>query len=93
MARVIVKFFLHLSKDEQRKRLLERVDTPDKNWKLSASDIRERKFWDSYQHAYEEELTHTSTEYAPWYIIPADHKWFARVAIASIIVANWKRSI
>jgi PPK2 family polyphosphate:nucleotide phosphotransferase len=85
---VILKFFLHLSKDEQRKRLLERVDTPDKNWKLSVSDVRERKFWEKYQHAYEEELTHTSTESAPWYIIPADHKWFARVAIASIIVAN-----
>jgi PPK2 family polyphosphate:nucleotide phosphotransferase len=85
---VILKFFLHLSKDEQRKRLLERVDTPDKNWKLSASDVREREFWDSYQKAYEEELTHTSTESAPWYIIPADHKWFARLAIASIIVAK-----
>lgn len=83
---VILKFFLHLSKEEQRKRLLERVDTPDKNWKLSAADISERKFWDSYQHAYQEELSHTSTEYAPWHIIPADHKWFARVAIASLIV-------
>jgi PPK2 family polyphosphate:nucleotide phosphotransferase len=85
---VILKFFLHLSKEEQRKRLLERVDTPDKNWKLSASDVREREFWDSYQKAYEEELTHTSTELAPWHIIPADHKWFTRVAIASIIVAK-----
>ncbi len=85
---VILKFFLHLSKEEQRKRLLERIDTPDKNWKLSASDVREREFWDSYQRAYEEELTHTSTEPAPWYIIPANHKWFARLAIASIIVAK-----
>lgn len=85
---LILKFFLNLSKGEQRKRLLKRIDTPDKNWKLSASDVRERTFWDSYQHAYEESLTHTSTEWAPWYIIPADHKWFARVAIASVIVAE-----
>ena len=84
----ILKFFLHLSKDEQRKRLLERIDTPDKNWKLSASDVHERKFWDDYQHVYEELLTHTSTTSAPWYIIPADHKWFSRVAIGSIIVAE-----
>ncbi|MFY9779633.1 MAG: polyphosphate kinase 2 family protein [Candidatus Baltobacteraceae bacterium] len=85
---LIVKFFLHLSKDEQRKRLLERIDTPSKNWKLSADDIRERGFWDSYQHAYEELLTHTSTEPAPWYVIPADHKWFARAAVADVIVAR-----
>jgi PPK2 family polyphosphate:nucleotide phosphotransferase len=85
---LILKFFLNLSKDEQRKRLLKRIDRPNKNWKLSASDVRERAFWDSYQHAYEESLTHTSTEWAPWYVIPADHKWFARVAIASVIVAE-----
>ena len=84
----IVKFFLHLSKDEQRKRLLDRVDTPDKNWKLSAADVHERKFWQDYQRVYEELLTHTSTSSAPWYIIPADHKWFSRVAIAGIIVAE-----
>ena len=84
----VLKFFLHLSNEEQRKRLLERVDTPEKNWKLSASDVHERAFWDSYQHAYEELLTHTSVETAPWYVIPADHKWFSRVAVASIIVAE-----
>jgi len=84
----ILKFFLHMSNDEQRKRLLERIDRPDKNWKLSAADVHERTFWDQYQHAYEELLTHTSAADAPWYIIPADHKWFARVAIASIIVAE-----
>lgn len=84
----IVKFFLHLSKEEQKRRLLERIDTPDENWKLSASDVHERKYWDSYQNVYEELLTHTSTTSAPWYIIPADHKWFSRVAIASIIVAE-----
>jgi PPK2 family polyphosphate:nucleotide phosphotransferase len=84
----VLKFFLHLSKREQRKRLLERIETPAKNWKLSASDIRERSFWESYQRAYEELLTHTSTEAAPWYVIPADRKWFTRVAVASIIVAE-----
>jgi PPK2 family polyphosphate:nucleotide phosphotransferase len=84
----VLKFFLHLSNEEQRKRLLERVETPAKNWKLSAADVHERTFWDSYQHAYEELLTHTSVEAAPWYVIPADHKWFSRVAVASIIVAE-----
>jgi PPK2 family polyphosphate:nucleotide phosphotransferase len=84
----VLKFFLHLSNEEQRQRLLERVDTPAKNWKLSAADVHERTFWDSYQHAYEELLTHTSVERAPWYVIPADHKWFSRVAVASIIVAE-----
>ena len=84
----VLKFFLHLSNEEQRKRLLERIDTPEKNWKLSAADVHERAFWDDYQHAYEELLTHTSVEAAPWYVIPADHKWFSRVAVASIIVAE-----
>jgi PPK2 family polyphosphate:nucleotide phosphotransferase len=84
----VLKFFLHLSNEEQRQRLLERVDTPAKNWKLSAADVHERTFWDSYQHAYEELLTHTSVETSPWYIIPADHKWFSRVAVASIVVAE-----
>ena len=85
---LILKFFLHLSKDEQRKRLLKRVDTPDKQWKLSVGDVHERRFWDNYQRAYAESLSNTSTPWAPWYVIPADHKWFARVAIASIIVAK-----
>jgi PPK2 family polyphosphate:nucleotide phosphotransferase len=85
---LILKFFLHLSKDEQRKRLLERVDTPDKQWKLSAADLHERAFWDRYQRVYAESLSNTSTTWAPWYVIPADHKWFARVAIASVIVAQ-----
>jgi PPK2 family polyphosphate:nucleotide phosphotransferase len=87
---VILKFFLNLSKDEQRKRLLERIDRPEKNWKISAADIRERAFWDGYQHAYESMLTHTSIASAPWYIIPADHKWFTRVAVADILVARLK---
>jgi PPK2 family polyphosphate:nucleotide phosphotransferase len=85
---VIVKLFLHLSQDEQRKRLLARIDTPDKNWKLSPADVRERKFWNNYQRAYEEMLEHTSTEWAPWYVVPADHKWFTRVAVAGIVVAK-----
>ena len=85
---VILKFFLHLSNDEQRKRLLKRIDTPEKNWKLSASDVHERRFWNNYQRAYEEMLEHTSAEWAPWYVVPADHKWFTRVAVASIIVAK-----
>jgi PPK2 family polyphosphate:nucleotide phosphotransferase len=83
---IVLKFFLHLSKDEQRKRLLERIDTPEKNWKISAADIHERKFWDAYRTSYEELLTHTNTAGAPWYIIPADHKWFSRAAIADVIV-------
>jgi PPK2 family polyphosphate:nucleotide phosphotransferase len=84
----VLKFFLHLSKNEQRKRLLKRIDTPDKIWKLSADDVHERKYWDNYHRAYEELLTHTNTQSAPWYVIPADHKWFTRVAVAGIIVAE-----
>jgi PPK2 family polyphosphate:nucleotide phosphotransferase len=85
---VVVKLFLHLSQDEQRKRLLARIDTPDKNWKFSAADVHERTFWNSYQCAYEQMLEHTSTAWAPWYIVPADHKWFTRVAVAGILVAK-----
>jgi PPK2 family polyphosphate:nucleotide phosphotransferase len=85
---IVLKFFLHLSQDEQRKRLLKRIDTPEKNWKLAPSDVHERAFWDEYQHAYEELLAKTSTEDAPWYVIPADHKWFSRAAIAQVIVAQ-----
>ncbi|MCB0555654.1 MAG: polyphosphate kinase 2 family protein [Phaeodactylibacter sp.] len=82
----VLKFFLHLSKKEQKKRFLERIDNPDKNWKFSYGDIQERGFWDDYQQAYEDAINRTSTSYAPWHIIPADHKWFSRVAIGSIIV-------
>jgi PPK2 family polyphosphate:nucleotide phosphotransferase len=85
---IVLKFFLHLSKDEQRKRLLARIDTPAKNWKLSATDVSERDAWDDYQHAYAETLTHTSTDVAPWHVIPADHKWFTRAAVADTIVAT-----
>ena len=82
---VILKFFLHVSKKEQKKRFLERIDDPTKNWKFSAADIKERGCWDDYQKAYEDAIAHTSEDHAPWYIIPADDKWFARLAIAAII--------
>lgn len=83
---IVLKFFLHLSKDEQRKRFLERIDNPEKNWKFSFGDINERDFWDDYQQAYQDALSATSLPNAPWYIIPADNKWFARAAIANIMV-------
>lgn len=87
---VILKFFLHLSKKEQKKRFLERIDDPTKNWKFSAADLREREYWDDYQSAYEDVIANTSKEDAPWYIIPADDKWFARVAIAAIIYRQFE---
>lgn len=86
----VVKFFLHLSKDEQKRRFLERIERPEKNWKLSPNDVKEREHWDDYQAAYEDAITHTSTKHAPWHVIPADHKWFARIAIADIVVATLK---
>ena len=82
----VVKIFLNLSRDEQRKRLLARIDDPSKNWKFSAADLVERAHWDEYQHAYSEVLSHTSTAQAPWHVIPADHKWFARVAVSAVVV-------
>src|SRR5262249_9678698 len=87
---VILKFFLNVSKEEQGRRLLERLEKPEKNWKYSANDIKERAFWDSYLDAYESAFNHTSSERAPWYIIPADHKWFTRVAVADIITERLK---
>jgi PPK2 family polyphosphate:nucleotide phosphotransferase len=81
----VVKLFLNLSKEEQRRRFIRRIDLPDHNWKFSAADVKERAHWDEYQKAYSEMLSHTSTEWAPWYVIPADHKWFARVAAAAVI--------
>jgi PPK2 family polyphosphate:nucleotide phosphotransferase len=83
----MVKLLLNISKDEQRRRFMKRLDRPDKNWKFSAADIRERQYWDDYQHAFSEMLSHTSTTWAPWYVIPADHKWFARVCASAIIVS------
>jgi PPK2 family polyphosphate:nucleotide phosphotransferase len=87
---VILKFFLHVSKKEQKKRFLERIDDPSKNWKFSMADLKERGFWDQYQEAYEEAIQNTSKEHAPWYIIPADDKWFARLAIAAIIYRKFE---
>lgn len=82
----IIKLFLHISKDEQKERLLARIDDASKNWKFSAADIKERQYWDQYQQSYEEAIEATSTEQAPWFVIPADKKWFARLAVSEIIV-------
>lgn len=82
---VILKFFLHLSRGEQKKRFLQRLDNPEKHWKFSAADLRERSYWDDYAKAYEETLTATSTAWAPWYVIPADHKWITRAAVADVL--------
>jgi len=83
---LVLKFFLHVSKEEQRKRFLARLDEPAKRWKFSMSDVTERRYWDKYMHAYEEAIRHTSRPEAPWYVIPADDKSFARLAIAEVIV-------
>jgi PPK2 family polyphosphate:nucleotide phosphotransferase len=85
---VILKFFLNVSKEEQRKRFLERLDDPSKNWKFSMGDITERALWNRYMAVYQDIVRHTSTEVAPWYVVPADHKWFARVVIGSAIVST-----
>lgn len=81
----VLKFYLHISRDEQRKRLLERLEKPDKHWKFNPRDIEERKFWNNYEQAFEDALAATSTKHAPWYIIPADDKWYARAAVADLI--------
>jgi PPK2 family polyphosphate:nucleotide phosphotransferase len=82
---VILKFFLNVSKDEQKKRFLERLERPEKNWKFSLADLGERAFWDEYMEAYEDALSATSTKWAPWYVIPADHKWVTRALVAGIV--------
>ena len=82
---VVLKFFLHVSKAEQKRRFLARIEEPRKNWKFAMGDVRERAHWDEYMRAYEDAFTHTSTAHAPWYIIPADHKWFMRLAVAAIM--------
>jgi PPK2 family polyphosphate:nucleotide phosphotransferase len=82
----LVKLFLNMSKEEQRIRFLRRIDLPEKNWKFSQADVRERQYWDDYQHVYSQMLTHTSTEWAPWHVLPADHKWFTRICAAAVIV-------
>jgi PPK2 family polyphosphate:nucleotide phosphotransferase len=83
---VIRKFFLHVSKEEQKRRFLARLDEPEKNWKFSVNDVAERRLWDDYQSAYEDAIRATATQHAPWYVIPADHKWFTRLAVAAAIV-------
>jgi PPK2 family polyphosphate:nucleotide phosphotransferase len=88
---LILKFFLHVSKKEQRKRFLDRIDDPAKNWKFSMGDLTERKCWNDYQKAYEEAMSATSKDHAPWFIIPADSKWYARLAIASVITSYFKQ--
>jgi PPK2 family polyphosphate:nucleotide phosphotransferase len=82
----VVKFFLHLSKKEQKRRFMERLDTPEKNWKFSAADVKERECWDAYQDAYEDMIRHTASEYAPWYVVPADNKWFTRLIVEQAVV-------
>ena len=83
---VIRKFFLHVSKKEQKRRFLARLEQPEKNWKFSAADIHERKYWDDYQKAYEEMIENTATEHAPWYVVPADNKWFTRLVVSTVVV-------
>ncbi len=83
---VILKFFLHISKAEQKKRLLERLEMPEKNWKLSLADVKERELWDRYQDAYEDAIRNTATDAAPWYVVPADKKWFARIVVVDAVV-------
>ncbi len=83
---IILKFFLNLSRREQRKRLMERLDTPEKHWKFSLADVRERRHWDDYMGAYEKAIRATATKHAPWYVVPADNKWFTRLVVAAAIV-------
>ncbi len=87
---VIRKFFLNLSKKEQKARFLARLDQPEKNWKFSAADIHERQYWDDYQKAYEDMIRNTATEHAPWYVVPADNKWFTRVVVSAVVIETLK---
>jgi polyphosphate kinase 2 (PPK2 family) len=83
---VVLKFFLYLSRKEQKKRFMERLDKPDKHWKFSASDVHERQFWGDYMHAFQEAIRATASKRAPWYVVPADNKWFTRLIVAAAIV-------
>jgi polyphosphate kinase 2 (PPK2 family) len=83
---LIRKSFLYVSPQEQKKRFLDRIDTPEKQWKFSAADVRERGYWHDYMAAYEAMIRHTATEDAPWYVVPADHKWFTRVVVAAAVI-------
>ncbi len=84
----VLKFFLNVSKEEQRKRFIERLEHPEKHWKFSQSDIDERAFWDDYTHAYEEAIGHTASKHAPWFVVPSDHKWFARLVVAAAVAGK-----
>jgi len=86
----VIKLFLNVSKEEQRQRFLARIDRPEKNWKFSVSDASERAYWDQYMEAYQDAIAHTSTGEAPWYVVPADHKWFTRLAVSRIIYSRMK---
>ena len=86
----VLKFFLHVSKEEQKKRFLKRINTPEKNWKFSATDAKERAFWDDYMRVYTEAIAATSTKNAPWFVIPADNKWFMRAAVSNIVLSKLK---
>lgn len=88
---IILKFFLHVSKEEQKKRFLDRIDDPKKNWKFSLADMKERAYWDQYQAAYEEMFNQTSTDYAPWYVIPADDKWYMRILVGLAIYEQFHK--
>ena len=83
---IVLKFFLNLSREEQKRRFLQRLERPEKNWKFSASDVHERKFWDDYMHAFEEAIRATASKQTPWYVVPADNKWFTRLVVAAAIV-------
>ena len=83
---LVLKFFLYVSKDEQRRQFLERLDDPEKTWKLSDRDAEERRHWDDYMHAYEETIRHTATKFAPWYVVPADNRWFTRLVVAAALL-------
>jgi PPK2 family polyphosphate:nucleotide phosphotransferase len=85
---MILKFFLNISKEEQKRRFLERLERPEKHWKFSTSDLAERAYWDNYMEAYEDAISATSTEWAPWFIVPADHKWATRAVVADILTHN-----
>lgn len=87
---IVLKFFLNISKEEQKSRFMKRIDDPARNWKFSMADVEERQHWDDYMEAYSQMLTHTSTDNAPWYVIPADNKWFMRLAVSNIIVNRLK---
>ncbi len=87
----VVKFFLHVSKEEQKRRFMARLDEPEKNWKFSASDVRERGYWDEYQKAYEDAIRSTASKHAPWYVVPADNKWFTRVVVAAAVADTMRQ--